>query len=139
MLKTFYEPFKNKINFTFKGREFYYGMLYMLQAHLDDDECDPMRSKTIELARACLDEEGVHPLKYNLFTSNCELFSTLMIAFTLHFYKRDNANSAQISQTVASIYDTVVGPDNGSSSSCCQLSCLFCTERSRGLNARIQV
>ena len=96
------------------------------QAHLAEDECDAMRIKTIELARACLDVDDVHPLKYNLFTSNCELFATLLIALTLHYYARDNHTSAKISDTVASIYDTVAGPDKG-------------TGRSHGLEARIQV
>ena len=100
--------------------------MLILQTHLAEDECNAMRTKTIELARACLDVKGVHFLKYNLFTSNCELFATLLIALTLKYYARDNSTSARISNTVASIYNTVAGPDKAKG-------------RSRGLEARIQV
>jgi len=49
------------------------------------------RRRTIELARKCIDDncKVTRPVKYDISSSNCEMFATLLIVLTFHYYTQD--------------------------------------------------
>jgi len=88
------------------------------------------RLKTIEIARKCVDANSPvkHAVKYDIESSNCEIFAAMVIVLTVHYMEKEGCMSqrVQLSDTVANINATIDSPQGEN------------TGKSRGFAARLQ-
>ena len=83
-----------------------------MQGFIIPSELDGLRKVIVDLAMMCVEDHRIHPLTYDLFYSNCEIFGTILIALAI--LKRDENSeleSMNLSGTV-SVMTATIAPSN---------------------------
>ena len=77
-------------------------------------DLDALREIIVELALMCVEEASLHPLTYDLFYSNCELFGAILIALaTLKIERNSALETMNLTGTVKMAAATIASARNG--------------------------
>ena len=80
----------------------------MFQGFVVPQELDELRRIIVDLALMCVEEPGLHPITYDLFYSNCELFGAILIALATLKREKDSAlETMNLTGTVKMATETI--------------------------------